>query len=113
MTNTNETQVGKWIGWNGGECPVHPKTVVEVIGYGCYGQSFRHEDMVSVTLDWSRDEDGSIAAYRIIKEYKEPREFWLARYQAFREKENAERELKRYGGDVNDIIHVREVIEEQ
>lgn len=24
-----EYEVGKWIGWNGGECPVHPETVVE------------------------------------------------------------------------------------
>ena len=29
MTNTYND--GKWHGWNGGECPVHPKTVVDYL----------------------------------------------------------------------------------
>lgn len=24
---------GPWIGWNGGECPVHPETIVEWVTY--------------------------------------------------------------------------------
>ena len=28
MTNYND---GRWHGWNGGECPVHPETVVVVV----------------------------------------------------------------------------------
>ena len=28
MTNYND---GKWHGWNGGECPVHPKSMVDAV----------------------------------------------------------------------------------
>ena len=75
-----ETQeLGPWIGWNGGECPVHPDTVVQAVR----GTS---EDADCETWpagqfqksNWS-DMGGthSIIAYRIIKEHKEPREMWL------------------------------------
>jgi hypothetical protein len=102
--------MSEWIGWNGGECPVHPNTVVEVIGYGCYGKSFRHEDKTAGHLDWYSDDDGSIVAYRVIKEHKLPREFWIF--------------VNTYGGVdcvlLNDEkptdgwtkIHVREVLDE-
>ena len=30
MTSYND---GKWHGWNGGECPVHPETEVEFVGF--------------------------------------------------------------------------------
>lgn len=94
MTNYND---GKWHGWNGGECPVHPGTVVEVFYDGqCEGPK------VSSSFVWRHDGDGfsDILAFRVVKEHKEPREFWVHPY-------------------ANDVlssptlgyIHVREVIE--
>ena len=65
---------GKWIGWNGGKCPVHPKTVVEVRSWaGCRRQ-------VEAKLIRSWNDAGAQSqpiAYRVIKEHKEPREFWV------------------------------------
>ena len=29
-TEPDTQEPGPWIGWNGGECPVHPETVIEV-----------------------------------------------------------------------------------
>jgi hypothetical protein len=30
MTPSEKYIEGKWYGWNGGECPVHPEAVVDV-----------------------------------------------------------------------------------
>tara|TARA_R110000796_G_scaffold30122_14_gene80781 strand:- start:2679 stop:3161 length:483 start_codon:yes stop_codon:yes gene_type:complete len=68
-----EVPTGKWIGWNGGECPVHSEAVVEVT----YGEE-RDRRLASV-FDWNHDLL-PIVAYRVIKEYVEapkPREFWI------------------------------------
>lgn len=67
-----EAPTGKWIGWNGGESPVHPKTTVEVVGgFDGVWETTAHEARV----EWS-----NVVAYRVIKEYVEPpkpREFWI------------------------------------
>lgn len=92
---------GKWHGWNGGECPVHPESEVEVAcGDGLSrGEARSHEpwDVEAGTLP--------IIAFRVIKEHKEPREWWI--------------DLKPYGDYPvvshtpmsGSYIHVREVIE--
>ena len=73
MTDYND---GKWHGWNGGECPVHPKSVVEV----------RYEDSSYNGIDQGKGLDygwikfankRGICAFRVVKEYREPREFWI------------------------------------
>lgn len=65
---------GKWYGWNGGKCPVHPKSVVEVRSWaGCTRK-------VSADLIRSWDDDLSQSqpiVFRVIKEYKTPREVWI------------------------------------
>lgn len=72
-----EPAVGKWIGWNGGkashehggECPVHPKTVVEVVGgFDAPWESIADPDDVA----WD-----NVAAYRVVKPYKGPKEYWI------------------------------------
>lgn len=68
MTNYND---GKWYGWNGGECPVHPETVVHWVN--TEGDS--HKTLAG-TLCWN-DELAPVAAFRVIKEHREPREFWV------------------------------------
>jgi hypothetical protein len=62
----------EWIKWNGGECPVHPKTVVRV-QLRC--QSIEYADtndfVGSTDLRWTHTgEGGDIIAYKIIQEYQ-------------------------------------------
>ena len=70
-----EYEVGKWYGWNGGECPVHPETVVEV-------QFDTDRDVDKAKFwGWQHQHEGTgsdIIAFRIIKEHKEPREVWMS-----------------------------------
>ena len=30
----DDSTAGPWIGWNGGECPVHPETIVDFVANG-------------------------------------------------------------------------------
>ena len=69
MTNYND---GKWHGWNGGERPVHPNTVVDVFFADGRKGSSKEEAKV---LRWSRISSiGDIVAFRVVKEHREPRE---------------------------------------
>jgi len=69
MTNYND---GKWHGWNGGECPVHPKTVVTA-KWSING--VETEAIESFCLPyWS---DTTICAFRVVREHREPREYWV------------------------------------
>ena len=97
-TPEEKVPTGKWIGWNGGECPVHPKAVVEVT----YGEE-RDRRLASV-FDWNHDLL-PIVAYRVIKEYVEPpkpREFWLCLDTS-----------TVFYYEVTGCIHVREVVGEE
>ena len=72
MTNYND---GKWHGWNGGECPVHPESDVNTF--------FIHDGNTprTQTCDGARQASGQdwacVIAFRVVKEHKEPREFWV------------------------------------
>ena len=93
MVNYND---GKWHGWNGGECPVHPETVVEV-------QYNRRETHTAKKFVWSHSlSNADIVAFRVIKEHREPREWWLQRLDSG--------ELVAGITEVNGAIKVREVI---
>lgn len=71
---TEDYNSGKWIGWNGGECPVHPKSVVDVFFADGHRGSSESEAKI---LRWSRISScGDIVAFRVVKEYREPRECW-------------------------------------
>lgn len=76
---SSEYKEGVWYGWNGGECPVHPKSVIQVIR----GDS---EGATAVTWpadqfqksNWSdRERSYSIIAFRVIKQHREPLDVWL------------------------------------
>ena len=110
MTNYND---GKWHGWNGGECPVHPDTVV-VVQLACdtridveeSGYADRAE-----TLRWAHfGASSDIIAFRVVKEHKEPREFWIVGgangYCLFGSKDYAEVDARH---KETTPIHVREV----
>lgn len=58
---------GLWHGWNGGECPVHPKTQVRALEQIGVNWNAAAED-----CDWNSFK----GAFRVVKEYREPRELW-------------------------------------
>ena len=110
MTNYTD---GNWWGWNGGDCPVHPGTVVE---YVCR-DTLRDEDVAgNLVWDEADEECDPIIAFRVTKEHKEPREWWCLWSPRgilignFDKKTAEERNLKNYSG-AGKIIHVREVME--
>ena len=76
MTNYND---GNWHIWNGGECPVHPKSLVEAVWHD---PRRRHAGMSGPrpakgenepTLAWVH-----VVKFCVVKEYREPREWWIA-----------------------------------
>lgn len=93
---------GKWWGWNGGECPVHPES--EIYGVEPRGIFWTTE---AKNLCWKSFR----GAFRVTKEHKEPREFWLvpetAGYSSKVWTENPY--TTRWHGE--EIVHVREVLE--
>lgn len=71
MTNYND---GKWHGWNGGKCPVHPESIV-VCAF-TQGSPLKRK---AYEFSWDLDTTGldvDIIAFRVVKEHKEPREFY-------------------------------------
>ena len=73
MTDYNDGQI--W-GWNSGDCPVHPETVVEVW--------FRCKDSdiwVAGGLGWEHTcEYDDIIAFKVVKPYVEPKVIWVNEY---------------------------------
>lgn len=104
MTNCND---GKWHGWDGGEYPVHPESVVEAVFTGSFGTM---KDVREAGLHiWGK----GTHAFRVVKEYKEPREFWVNVYgdgetYTYTSKESAD---ECADDSRTECIHVREVIE--
>ena len=75
MTNWNDGTVH---GWNGGDCPVHPKTVVKY--WTNSGEKSPHS---AKCLRWKHTDEGlgDIIAFRVIKEYVEPKVIWVNEYE--------------------------------
>ena len=100
MTDYND---GKWHGWNGGECPVHTESVVQVST--CEGW---HTERAG---NWNWDDKKTpISSFRVVNEYREPREFWLVCDCVFDKEKDAQAEASMHPSGA-DIIHVREVLE--
>jgi hypothetical protein len=114
MTDYND---GKIHGWNGGECPVHPKSVVQV----WFRSDMSRAEECAEAWNWAHgdgeeihDDGGDIIAFRVTKAHREPREWWIvtppntlgyviAAYTSQRAAENC-----RQPGEA--VIHVREVL---
>lgn len=104
MTNYND---GAWHGWNGGECPVHPKSMVEYIWHDTQTNRFGSAQMVAGFNDSDeRPAWPQIIHFRVVKEYREPREFWIVGVCVF---ESAREAKTAFPGCTP--IHVREVTE--
>lgn len=98
MTDYND---GKWHGWNGGECPVHPETIVEYVTINGH-----NDNRAACGLVFDRDNLSAIIAFRVIKEHREPREFWIRAGVDYPRAYDAEPD------DASRYIHVREVMDE-
>ena len=101
MTNYND---GNWHIWHGGECPVHPKSMVEAIWHDANQETTGIRKGLALGGAWR----GQIVKFRVVKEYREPREWWIAgrnelAFPSAREAKTA------FPGC--DPIHVREVTE--
>ena len=95
---------GLWHGWNGGECPVHPRSKVEWVAIE--GRNIA----VARALNWAIKATVPIIAFRVVEEYREPREFWVAK-TAPNGMRTATDKPPFYSPD--QWIHVREVMEGQ
>jgi hypothetical protein len=72
MTDYND---GKWHGWNGGKCPVHRDSLVEVV---CRDDA---ETDYAQEFAWHHDgHTDDIIAFRVVRAYREPREVRLDEY---------------------------------
>lgn len=102
MTNYND---GQWHGWNGGECPVHPKTEVEAVVRPAPAGGDEYKPAIpsiAGRIHWGADTLYPIIAFRVTKEHREPREWWInEKHQTFH----------KYKHD-DECIHVREVLDE-
>jgi len=76
MTDYND---GKIHGWNGGECPVHPLTEVNLFFKGV---TTPYNKFVANHVNWlHHDESDDIVAFQVVKEYKEPLVVWVNIYK--------------------------------
>ena len=91
MTQSEKYTKGQWYGWNGGECPVHPRTTVAVVtatstgGFVNIDENFVHiyKSRLAGDLIWSRDDETSIIAFRVVKHHVEPRVIWVNEYDGY------------------------------
>ena len=98
MTDYND---GKWHGWNGGECPVHPETVVTCMWQDKDG-FFDGDTDTAKKFSWR-----ALDAFRVTKPHKEPREFWIDPYGYAHDNPKDAKPIS----PMQSAIHVREVIE--
>jgi hypothetical protein len=65
---------GQIHGWNGGDCPVHPETVVRY--WLRSGRTF--DENTAHALRWCHNESaGDIVAFQVVKAYVEPKVIWV------------------------------------
>ena len=108
MTNYND---GNWWGWNGGECPVHPKTRVEVVYYeDAIPDPVWLDQDAAGDFNWQSD---TIIAFRVTREHREPREWWMSGGRVFDCAKSAHQNIMGCGmDDYAEVVHVREVLDE-
>lgn len=89
---------GEWHGWDGGDCPVHPESMVE----HRLTRGGIHVPVHARNIEWSRP-----LLFRVTKEHKEPRE-WLISMSAM----HVQRVPSGFKHDgPSNYVHVREVLE--
>lgn len=86
MTDYND---GKWHGWDGGECPVHPKTLVQAADYNGISPIIYADD-----LNWEPITENKIAAFRVVKKFEEPKVVWVNEYKDYVFAHTSEKEAR-------------------
>ena len=77
MTQNEKYVEGQWYGWNGGECPVHPKTVVDVVCLNPYEICpSLYDDVTAGSWRWVN----TTIAFRVVKHHFEPKVIWVNEY---------------------------------
>ena len=107
MTNYNS---GEWFGWNGGECPVHPDTVVEIVTT----EGSSEGPALAFVWDESDHLNNWIVAFRVVKEYRESLEVYLSewiQYDILSGKPCAKSTWSECSPDTPGAVLFREVIE--
>ena len=99
---------GNWHGWNGGECPVHPESVIDLKWMTRDGLFGVDHERIARNYNWPTP-----CLFRVVEPPK-PREFWINEYEmgfggVFESKAKAD---ECAAGNRIRCIHVREVIEE-
>lgn len=64
---------GQWHGWNGGECPVHPKSEVEMIWPSLMDGSTHRSKRLAGSFTWHVSGSSTSSLFRVTKPYIEPR----------------------------------------
>lgn len=95
MTNYND---GKWHFYQGNSNPVHSKSKIDIKCVNYMGEIVECTRHAGVHV-WSTP-----TLFRVVKEYKEPREFWLCEGKVFYDRDSAYRSCSSAG-----YIRVREV----
>ena len=71
---------GQIHGWNGGECPVHPETVVNY----WLRDSRAVNERLAINLRWTHaGAPADIIAFQVVKDYVEPKVIWVNEYGSF------------------------------
>jgi hypothetical protein len=74
VTNWNDGTIHDW---NGGDCPVHPKTMVEY-----WMRRNGASECNAGNLVWDHDETaGDIIAFRVVERHVEPKVIWVNEYE--------------------------------
>lgn len=106
MTDYNDGQIH---GWNGGECPVHPKTrVLYWLRGGARDENPANE------LSWRHSRStADIIAFRVTKVHHEPKTIWVNEYKTGMISYHTEGEAKRaqHPALVRIAVKYQEVIE--
>ena len=102
---------GNWHGWNGGACPVHLRSEVEIIFLHDFGDIGK-ETSLAGNAAFTGNGHGDVIAFRVVKEYREPREWWVNLYESGIGAAHTSKKLAdRAGGRARiECIKVREVV---
>ncbi len=64
MTDYND---GEWHGWNGGECPVDPQALVDIVWITSNGSPGRNNGVSPKFYSWEHYDGWDIIAFRVVK----------------------------------------------
>lgn len=106
MTNYND---GKIHGWNGGDCPVHHKSVVQV-----WLRCGERDTDEARSYNWTHGDVEDIVAFKVLKEYKEAKYMWANEYVSGYSYYESEVEAQSYASPsaIRVAVKFKEVIEE-